>query len=107
MLSLTADDARQDAEELLRNRHHISGNKNSDFGITDLASNAETGSSIARGLSEGLGMIGGLGGLGGLGLAALGAAGINALDKVVVRLSTQHVVVAVGIASLVGLIFGY
>lgn len=104
MINLTADDARQDAEELLRNRHHISGNKNSDFGITDLASNAKTGSSIARGLSEGLGMIGGLGGLG---LAALGAAGINALDKVVVRLSTQHVVVAVGFASLVGLFFGY
>ena len=48
-----------------------------------------------------------IGGLVGLGLAGLGALGINALDKVVVSLSTQHVVVAVGFASLVGLFFGY
>nr|WP_310737683.1 FtsX-like permease family protein [Mitsuaria sp. WAJ17] len=48
-----------------------------------------------------------IGGLIGLGLAALGALGINALDKVVVSLSTQHVIVAVGFASLVGLFFGY
>lgn len=152
------DDARQDAEELLRDRHHITGDKKDDFAITDLASIAETGSSIARGLSIGLGVIGAIsllvggigimnimlvsvservreigirmaigakprdvlwqflgesvvlcliGGLVGLGLAALGALGINALDKVVVSLSAQHVVVAVGFASLVGLFFGY
>ena len=152
------DDARQDAEELLRDRHHITGDKKDDFAITDLASIAETGSSIARGLSVGLGVIGAIsllvggigimnimlvsvservreigirmaigakprdvlwqflgesvvlcliGGLVGLGLASLGAVGINALDKVVVSLSTQHVVVAVGFASLVGLFFGY
>lgn len=152
------DDARQDAEELLRDRHHITGDEKDDFAITDLASIAETGSAIARGLSVGLGVIGAIsllvggigimnimlvsvservreigirmaigakprdvlwqflgesvvlcliGGLIGLGLAALGALGINALDKVVVSLSTQHVIVAVGFASLVGLFFGY
>ncbi|MCV2419318.1 ABC transporter permease [Paucibacter sp. DJ2R-2] len=152
------DDARQDAEELLRDRHHITGDKKDDFVITDLASIAETGTSIATGLSVGLGVIGAIsllvGGIGimnimlvsvservreigirmaigarprdvlwqflgealvlcliggviGLGLAALGALGVNSLDKMSVSLSTQHMAVAVGFASLVGLFFGY
>jgi len=48
-----------------------------------------------------------IGGVIGLGLAALGALGVNSLDKMSVSLSTQHMAVAVGFASLVGLFFGY
>jgi len=152
------DEAKQDATELLRDLHRITGDKKDDFAITDLASIAATGSSIAQGLSVALGVIGAIsllvggigimnimlvsvservreigirmaigarpgdvlrqflgeavvlcliGGLLGLLLALLGTAGINALDKVEVSLAAEHVLVAVGFASLVGLFFGY
>jgi putative ABC transport system permease protein len=51
----TAEEA---IEDLLRDRHHITGEKGDDFQITNLASIAATGESIAMGLAIGLGAIG-------------------------------------------------
>ena len=44
--------------ELLRDRHRITGDKQDDFTITNLASIAQTGEAIGAGLSIGLGLIG-------------------------------------------------
>jgi len=52
------DEARRDIEELLRDRHRITGDKADDFQITDLASIAQTGAAIGAGLSIALGAIG-------------------------------------------------
>jgi putative ABC transport system permease protein len=52
--------AQQDVEELLRDRHHITGDKADDFRITNLASVAQTGAAIGAGLSIALGVIGGI-----------------------------------------------
>jgi putative ABC transport system permease protein len=51
-------EARQDVEDLLRDRHRITGDKTDDFQITDLASIAQTGAAIGTGLKIGLGIIG-------------------------------------------------
>ena len=56
------DSAVQDISELLRDRHHITGNgpgeKGDDFAVVNLASIAETGNAIGAGLSVGLGVVG-------------------------------------------------
>jgi len=51
-------DAQQDAAELLRDRHRITGDKQDDFAITDLADIAKTITGIGVALSLGLGVIG-------------------------------------------------
>ncbi len=51
-------EAQEDIAELLRDRHHITGDKPDDFQITNLASIAATGETIAQGLSIGLGVVG-------------------------------------------------
>jgi putative ABC transport system permease protein len=51
-------DAETDIKELLRDRHHITGDKTDDFQITNLASIAQTGAAIGAGLSIALGVIG-------------------------------------------------
>ncbi|HEY5798847.1 MAG TPA: ABC transporter permease [Burkholderiaceae bacterium] len=51
-------DAEEDIKDLLRDRHHITGDKTDDFQITNLASIAATGETIATALSIGLGAIG-------------------------------------------------
>lgn len=51
-------DAELDIKDLLRDRHHITGDKRDDFQITNLASIAQTGSSIGAALSIVLGVIG-------------------------------------------------
>ena len=48
-----------------------------------------------------------LGGLIGVAIAALGAWGVNGLGKFTVRLSPEHVLLAVAFATAVGLFFGY
>ncbi|MCH7345408.1 ABC transporter permease [Pelomonas sp. CA6] len=152
------DAAQQDAAELLRDRHRITGDKSDDFVITNLASIAQTGNAIGAGLSIGLGVVGAIsllvGGIGimnimlvsvserireiglrmaigarprdvlwqflgeavvlclvgggvGILLAALGAWGVNASGKFEMALSLQHMLVAVGFSSAVGLFFGY
>jgi putative ABC transport system permease protein len=50
--------AETDIAELLRDRHHITGDKVDDFQITNLASIAATGAVIGAGLSIGLGVVG-------------------------------------------------
>ena len=50
--------AEADIGELLRDRHHITGDKLDDFQITNLASIAATGAVIGAGLSIGLGVVG-------------------------------------------------
>jgi putative ABC transport system permease protein len=50
--------AETDIAELLRDRHHITGDKLDDFQITNLASIAATGAVIGAGLSIGLGVVG-------------------------------------------------
>jgi putative ABC transport system permease protein len=50
--------AERDIAELLRDRHHITGDKLDDFQITNLASIAQTGAAIGAGLSIGLGVVG-------------------------------------------------
>lgn len=50
--------AEQDIAELLRDRHRITGEKEDDFAVINLATIAETGASIGAGLSVGLGVIG-------------------------------------------------
>ena len=50
--------AETDIAELLRDRHHITGEKADDFQITNLASIAATGAVIGAGLSIGLGVVG-------------------------------------------------
>ena len=52
------DEAIEDATELLRDRHRISGDRTDDFEITDLASIARASGTVATGLSIGLGAIG-------------------------------------------------
>jgi putative ABC transport system permease protein len=51
-------DAQADVTELLRDRHHITGDKKDDFQVTNLASIAQTGEAIGAGLSIGLGVVG-------------------------------------------------
>jgi putative ABC transport system permease protein len=51
-------EAERDIAELLRDRHRITGDKPDDFQITNLASIAQTGETIAAGLSIGLGVVG-------------------------------------------------
>ena len=51
-------EAENDIKELLRDRHRITGDKQDDFQITNLASIAQTGASIGAGLSIALGAIG-------------------------------------------------
>jgi putative ABC transport system permease protein len=51
-------DAEADIKELLRDRHRITGDKQDDFQITNLASIAQTGAAIGAGLSIALGVIG-------------------------------------------------
>ncbi|MCV2362570.1 ABC transporter permease [Paucibacter sp. DJ1R-11] len=51
-------EAQLDVEELLRDRHRITGEKLDDFVVTNLASIAKSGAAIAGGLSIGLGLIG-------------------------------------------------
>jgi putative ABC transport system permease protein len=50
--------AEVDIAERLRDRHRITGDKEDDFQVVNLASIAETGASIGAGLSLGLGVIG-------------------------------------------------
>jgi putative ABC transport system permease protein len=151
-------EASYEVRELLRDRHHITGDKKDDFDIADLAGLAKTGAAIGAGLSVGLGVIGGisllvggigimnimlvsvservreiglrmaigakprdvlwqflgeavvlclLGGAVALGLAALGVMGVNATGKFTMALSAQHILIAIGFASGVGLFFGY
>jgi putative ABC transport system permease protein len=50
--------AERDIAELLRDRHRITGEKEDDFAVVNLASIAETGATIGAGLSVGLGVIG-------------------------------------------------
>ena len=65
-ISLQARDPAQvpeaidDAAELLRDRHRITGDRPDDFEITDLASLADASRSVATALSVGLGVIGGI-----------------------------------------------
>lgn len=54
----TMRDAELDIQELLRDRHRITGDKADDFQITNLASIAATGEAIGAGLSIALGVIG-------------------------------------------------
>ena len=51
-------EAENDIKELLRDRHHIAGDKLDDFQVTNLASIAATGEAIGAGLSIGLGVVG-------------------------------------------------
>ncbi len=51
-------EAEEDIKELLRDRHHIAGDKLDDFQVTNLASIAATGEAIGAGLSIGLGVVG-------------------------------------------------
>jgi putative ABC transport system permease protein len=51
-------EAEADIKELLRDRHRITGDKQDDFQITNLASIAQTGAAIGAGLSIALGAIG-------------------------------------------------
>jgi putative ABC transport system permease protein len=51
-------EAQADITELLRDRHRITGEKQDDFQITNLASIAQTGAAIGAGLSIALGAIG-------------------------------------------------
>jgi putative ABC transport system permease protein len=50
--------AETDISELLRDRHHITGDKSDDFAVVNLANIAETAGAIGAGLSVGLGLIG-------------------------------------------------
>jgi putative ABC transport system permease protein len=52
------NEAQADITELLRDRHRITGEKQDDFQITNLASIAQTGAAIGAGLSIALGAIG-------------------------------------------------
>ncbi len=54
----TMKEAEADIKELLRDRHHITGDKLDDFQVTNLASIAQTGEAIGAGLSIGLGVVG-------------------------------------------------
>jgi putative ABC transport system permease protein len=51
-------EAEADIKEVLRDRHRITGDKQDDFQITNLASIAQTGAAIGAGLSIALGIIG-------------------------------------------------
>ena len=51
-------EAENDIKEILRDRHHIAGDKLDDFQVTNLASIADTGEAIGAGLSIGLGVVG-------------------------------------------------
>jgi putative ABC transport system permease protein len=51
-------EATADVQDLLRDRHRITGDKQDDFQITNLASIAQTGAAIGAGLSIALGVIG-------------------------------------------------
>lgn len=52
------DEAERDVQDLLRDRHRITGDRQDDFQITNLATIAQTGASIGAGLSIVLGVIG-------------------------------------------------
>jgi putative ABC transport system permease protein len=54
----TMMEAEADIKEVLRDRHRITGDKQDDFQITNLASIAQTGAAIGAGLSIALGIIG-------------------------------------------------
>jgi putative ABC transport system permease protein len=54
----TMAEAEADIKEVLRDRHRITGDKQDDFQITNLASIAQTGAAIGAGLSIALGIIG-------------------------------------------------
>ena len=55
---LRLKDAQADVAELLRDRHRITGDNPDDFTITNLATIARTGATIAAGLAIGLGVVG-------------------------------------------------
>jgi putative ABC transport system permease protein len=111
-------EAERDIADLLRDRHHIRGDKLDDFQITNLASIAQTGEAIGAGLSIGLGVVGAIslivGGIGIMNIMLVSVTertreiglrlAIGALEREVLLQFLIEAVVLAALGGLVGIV---